>query len=80
MEETKLYSFYDMVTMIPNLSQSRRLHTFTICVSKISLNITFQYMLPQNNQLLLSSANLARSPSIIGFWNKSSIAGHGSGN
>jgi hypothetical protein len=80
MEERKSYGVHDVVTMLPNLSQYRQLHTFTIYVFKISFNIIFQYMFPHQNQFLLSSANLAVSPYIIGFWNRSSTTGHGSDN
>ena len=80
MEKRNSYSVYDIATMLPNLSQSRQLHTSTIYVSKISFNNLFQYTLPHHNQFLLPSGNLPVSPFIIGFWNRSSATGHGSDN
>jgi len=41
-EEKKLYKFYEMATMFPNLSQSRRFHTFT----NLCLQDFFEYHIP----------------------------------
>jgi len=74
------HSVHDIMTVFPNRTQSRQLHTFTIYVSKISLNILFQYMLPHHKPFLLPLGNLSVPPFIIGFWNRSFTTGNGSDN